>query len=143
TGWWRRSGSRAARRRASRGRLPPGPRERAARRARRASADLHPRKDRSAPRSWSDVLFQPRLGLVARLRVADVHPVAVQHAAEEATLGGRGAPQGAERERTVGASVGVIRPGDVDAHIGVGCAGGLASESQGAVLAEEEIAAAL
>ena len=53
---------------------------------RREFAARFRRMDRSAPPSWSGLRLQPGLGLVARLRVANVHPVAVQHAAEQAAL---------------------------------------------------------
>ncbi|MNS90652.1 hypothetical protein D3C72_1247120 [compost metagenome] len=72
-----------------------------------------------------------------------MHPVAVQHAAEQAASGGGGAPQGAEREGAVGAGVGVVGAGDVDAHVGERRGGGLAPEGQSPIVAEEEVAAAL
>ena len=69
-----------------------------------------------------------------RLQVADVHPGAVQNAAEQTSLGGGLAPKGAEGEGAVGAVVGVSGAGDVDAHIGEGGGRGGAAEGQTAHL---------
>ena len=58
-----------------------------------------PAKGSKRSRSCGRLRRQPRLGLVARLRVADVHPVAVQDAAVQPPRGGRGAPQAGSARR--------------------------------------------
>ncbi len=86
---------------------------------------------------------QFRLGGVAGLRIADVHPVAVKDAAVQSSRGGGPAPEAAQRKGSVGAPGDIVGPADVDAHIGERRLGGLAAEGQASVISEEEIAAAL
>ena len=71
-----------------------------------------------------------------------MHPVAVEDAAVQSSRRSRRPPEGAEREGAVRSAVGIVRPGDVHAHVGEGRRGSLAPEGQFSVVGEEEVAVA-